>query len=168
MEMDFSQIVLSILENEKEVSKPLKRLALTLEWINNSLNAQISEFKEFKEKPVLYNTKLENEIKLKNSYIEKLEKDIIGSKNVFIEKLENEIKSKNSYIEKIGNEIKSKNSYIEKIGNEIKSKNSYIEKLEKDIKNKNTIITDEAISHFDTKDNETSKPQGKKYYDSRL
>ena len=139
MEMDFSQIVLSILENEKEVSKPLKRLALTLEWINNSLNAQISEFKEFKEKPVLYNTKLENEIK-----------------------------SKNSYIEKIGNEIKSKNSYIEKIGNEIKSKNSYIEKLEKDIKNKNTIITDEAISHFDTKDNETSKPQGKKYYDSRL
>jgi len=95
MEMDFSQIVLSILENEKEVSKPLKRLALTLEWINNSLNAQISEFKEFKEKPVLYNTKLENEIK-----------------------------SKNSYIEKIGNEIKSKNSYIEKIGNEIKSKNN--------------------------------------------
>ncbi len=125
MEMDFSQIVLSILENEKEVSKPLKRLALTLEWINNSLNAQISEFKEFKEKHVLYNTKLENE-------------------------------------------IKSKNSYIKKIGNEIKSKNSYIEKLEKDIKNKNTIITDEAISHFHTKDIETSKPQGKKYYDSRL
>jgi len=82
------------------------------------------------------------------------------------EKIGNEIKSKNSYIEKIGNEIKSKNSYIEKIGNEIKSKNSYIKKLEKDIKN--TIITDEAISHFDTKDNETSKPQGKKYYDSRL
>ena len=111
MEMDFSQIVLSILENEKEVSKPLKRLALTLEWINNSLNAQISEFKEFKEKPVLYNMKLENEIK---------------------------------------------------------SKNSYIEKLENEIKNKNTIITDEAISYFYTKDNETSKPQGKKYYDSRL